>query len=514
MDQQMILEAFDLKSKGYYKQAIELLYKVLAEEENNTEVLSEISTLYFLLNNYERSSYYAEKVLETEENNIVCLTNLCKINYRTDKLEQAKELAEKIYSLEKNQENLMLLLEILNKMGKYEEVTKYENEAETENTVFEVASAKYHLNNNIKDILDKIFSIRPDFSKALFLAGNYYYDKKDYDSAKKVFLNLIEQDKTFSDAYNKLGLIYLDNMELDKAEECFLEALKLDNVSGIFNYNLGQTYFLKGWLEEAKKYFTKAIYIEPENDEYRYSLAYLYYRKGDLEKAESELNKNYLPADILLYKIKAQQGDFASAKNGLENLLKIYPNNELLCSSLANVYFNLDMFRQAKKLLVDLISKNPDMKDAHKLLCEILIKINDLDDAEKYIKSFAEMYPKYISSYVLMAKLNYAKKDYDEVYEITQKIIELDSNCADGYYYNALALFEQRDIDFAIESLKKAISLDVNNADLYVKMGEFYQATGQLENALAYITEASEIDDSEKNRELYKNMISLIRNKK
>ena len=154
------------------------------------------------------------------------------------------------------------------------------------------------------------------------------------------------------------------------------------------------------------------------------------------------------------------------------------------------------------------------MKDAHKLLCEILIKTNDLEDAAKYVKDFAEMYPKYISSYVLRAKLNYAMKEYDEVYEIAQKIIELDSNCADGYYYNALALFEQRDIDFAIESLKKAISLDVNNADLYVKMGEFYQATGQLDNALAYITEASEIDDSAKNRELYKNMISLIRSKK
>lgn len=514
MTQQMILEAFDLKSKGYYKQAIEILYKVLAEEENNTEVLSEISTLYFLLNNYERSSYYAEKVLETDENSIVSLTNLCKINYRTDNFEKAKELAEKIYSKEKNQENLILLLEILNKMQKYEEAIKYENEAETADAVFEIASAKYNLNNDIDDILNKIFKINPDFPKALFLAGNYYYNKKDYENAQKMFMNLITQDKTFCEAYNKLGLIYLDNMELDKAEECFLEALKLEPVSGIYNYNLGQTYFLKGWLDEAKKYFTKAIYIEPENNEYRYSLAYMYYRKGDLQKAESELVKNYLPADILLYKIKAQKGDFASAKNGLEALLKTYPDNELLCSSLANVYFNLDMFKQAKNLLVDLILKNTDMKDAHKLLCEILIKTNDLQDAEKYVKSFSEMYPKYISSYVLRAKLNYAKKDFDKVYDIAQDIIELDSNCADGYYYNALALFEQRDIDFAIESLKKAISLDVNNADLYVKMGEFYQATGQLDNALAYITEASEIDDSEKNRELYKNMINLIRSKK
>ena len=36
---QLMIEAFDLKQKGYYKQAIEIFYKLLAKENENIEIL-------------------------------------------------------------------------------------------------------------------------------------------------------------------------------------------------------------------------------------------------------------------------------------------------------------------------------------------------------------------------------------------------------------------------------------------------------------------------------------------
>ena len=67
------------------------------------------------------------------------------------------------------------------------------------------------------------------------------------------------------------------------------------------------------------------------------------------------------------------------------------------------------------------------------------------------------------------------------------------------------------DINFAIESLKKAISLNVDNASLYVLMSEFYQAIGRNEEALLYLDEATNIDPSAKNKELYMNLVSTVR---
>ena len=45
----LILEAFDLKKRGYYKQAIEIYYKLLAKNGDDTEILTELADLYFCL---------------------------------------------------------------------------------------------------------------------------------------------------------------------------------------------------------------------------------------------------------------------------------------------------------------------------------------------------------------------------------------------------------------------------------------------------------------------------------
>ena len=124
-----------------------------------------------------------------------------------------------------------------------------------------------------------------------------------------------------------------------------------------------------------------------------------------------------------------------------------------------------------------------------------------------------EKYPKYYYAHVLEAELYSEQKDYESLFDTAQELIELDANHYEGYYYNALALFEKEDINFAIESLKKAISLDVDNAELYVKMSEFYQAIGKYEDAFAYIKEASDIDKSAKNQELYMQLAGILRRK-
>ena len=42
---QLMIEAFELKKKGYYKQAIEIFYKLLARENDNIEILSELGEI-------------------------------------------------------------------------------------------------------------------------------------------------------------------------------------------------------------------------------------------------------------------------------------------------------------------------------------------------------------------------------------------------------------------------------------------------------------------------------------
>ena len=94
-----ITQSFDLKRQGYYKQAIEMLYKALAIEGNNVEILSQLADLYFLLGNDERSRQYAEKALEIDENHLECLKLLAKLETKNNESSKAKEIAVKILGI-------------------------------------------------------------------------------------------------------------------------------------------------------------------------------------------------------------------------------------------------------------------------------------------------------------------------------------------------------------------------------------------------------------------------------
>ena len=68
-----ITKSFDLKRQGFYKPAIEMLYKALTIENNNVEILSQLGELYYLLENNQRAISYIEKTLEIDPLHIECL---------------------------------------------------------------------------------------------------------------------------------------------------------------------------------------------------------------------------------------------------------------------------------------------------------------------------------------------------------------------------------------------------------------------------------------------------------
>ena len=63
MIKKFIQEGYILKSKGFYKHAIETYYKALAIDNNSQELLLEIAECYFKLNEEERALNYIEQIL-------------------------------------------------------------------------------------------------------------------------------------------------------------------------------------------------------------------------------------------------------------------------------------------------------------------------------------------------------------------------------------------------------------------------------------------------------------------
>lgn len=508
-----MIEAFDLKKQGYYKQAIEVYYKLLSETDDNIEILVELADLYFLMKNFSKSTHYLEKVLELNPKHIQGLKILKNINLETGNKEEALALAEKIFNIEKSEDSKLTLLNILFSFEKYSKIFEYTDETDSSDCKYIFAQSLYNL-QRYDEALQFCTENCEENEKTLLLLGKIYLKLGITDKVKEVYKKLKETDLKDSESLNFVGLNYIDELELDKAIECFKKAIEIKENESSYHYNLGQAYFLKGWIEEAQKCFNVAICLNPLEENYHYSLAYLLYRIGEFDNALMHLegcDEENINSKILKLSIKAEKGDLATPKIELEKMIKSNKENELILFSLAKIYYKLDMFKQAKTMMEDVLNINDKSFEYQEFFIKLLLQLGESELAKNKIDELITKYPKYYYAKVLEAEIYMIKKDFDNLYETAQELIELDLNHFEGYYYNSVALFEKEDVNFAIESLKKAITLDVNNASLYTKMAEFYQAIGRYEDAFEYIKEASDIDKSAKNRELYMQLSAIVR---
>lgn len=502
-----IKKSFSLKSQGYYKPAIEMLYKALAIDCDNVEILAQLAHLYKLLDNFQRAVYYIEKVLDIDNKHLDCLFLLKEIHIQQGDLQLAKNISEKIYALQPNCENLSTHINILNKLDDFNEIKKFESSVAQpcDKVLYEIAFAYYNNYDFPKalELLNSAYEKNNKNDQVMHLLGKIYYENNDFENSQQMFNKLAELNPSH-EVLNYLGLFKLDKKDFTAAIDYFQKAIKAETTTEKkpeYLYNLASAYFLVGWFDEALKYFNQAICLDPENVDYHYSLAYLYYQKKLYDKALHELDfiktieQHHFLSNVLNAMITAKKGDLLSAKNELEKIIKYGEGDDFAYFALSEVYKELYQIDLAKKALNQALELNPSSLEYLSNLSEIEFEQKNYEEATKLAEKIIEINPKYIYGYTTIAKINFELKNFDEVFEAAQKIIELDSNCPEGYYYNALTLFEQGDTLFAIESLKKSISLDLNNVSLYIKMSEFHQESGDYKTAYEWAKEACEIDE-------------------
>lgn len=499
-----IKKSFELKNQGFYKPAIEMLYKALSLDSDNLEILVQLAHLYKLLGNFQRAVYYIEKALDINCGHLDCLFLLEEIYLLKGELRSAKEIAEKIYEIQPSSQNLAKKIHILNKLYDLDAVKELESSISNPNdeVLYEIACAYYDNYDFPKalELLEAAYEKNNKNEKIMLLLGKIYYDSKDFGKSEKIFTDL-EQINLSPEVMNYLGLFKLNENKFAQAIDYFSKAQKYDEKNAEYLYNLASAYFLNGWIDEALKYFNQAICLDPDNINYHYSLAYLYYQKKMYDKSLYELDfiynleQHHELSNVLRAMITGKKGDLLTAKNQLEDIIKYNNNDDFAYSALSQICRELSQIDMAKQAIERAIELNPKSLDYLSNLIEIEIEQKNYKEALDLVDRILQINDKYIYAYIYLAKINLELKDFDEVFEAAQDIIELDSNCPEGYYYNAVALFEHGDKNFAIESLKKSISLDLNNALLYVKMSEFYQDLGDLKNAYEWAKEASEIDE-------------------
>lgn len=330
MIKELLQEGFVLKTKGYYKHAIEAFYKALELDNSSAELLLEIADSYFLMGDEERALSYIESILEKNPTHIGSMKLLKKIFVSKQAWNEAEQVAQNVYLISKDLDDLAELYELLNKQKKYAQIFVALPEEKSPKLLYEMAYAKLflseladaenYINQALEEVSDKSYLLLK--CKILFKLG-----KKDECLE---FLENLKLDKTDADMLNFIGLVKQYECEYEIAIKLFAEASKIEPQKDEYFYNIASTYFKMGDISQAKKYYNIAISINPENQSYHFALANLYYSEKNYKRAMEELKFDFFESNLLKAIILYDTGYLALARKKLVELEKERPNDEMV----------------------------------------------------------------------------------------------------------------------------------------------------------------------------------------
>lgn len=330
MIKNILQEGFILKTKGYYKHAIEAFYKALELDNASPELLFEIADSYYLMGDEEHALSYIEQVLEKIPTHIESLKLLKKIFIDKQAWEQAEQSAKNIYCISKELDDLAEILEFLNKQNRYEEIFEYDITEFNDKIYYEMAYAKFQLRafDEAEIFINKALELESN-NKNLLLKGTICFKQNREEDCYEI-IDKFDTKNLNAPQNNFVGLILQYKGEYTKAVKHFKEAIRLSPRLDEYHYNCASTYFKMGDITNAKKYYNLAININPENQNYHFALANLYYSEKQYRRAIEELNYDFFEANLLKAIILYDTGYVAMAKKSLSQLAEERPDNMIV----------------------------------------------------------------------------------------------------------------------------------------------------------------------------------------
>lgn len=414
----------------------------------------ELSNIYMIAGEYEKSVQYAEEALIIDQNNIWYYHHLANLFRELEEIEQAIAVYEKAVELFSDDVELLFSLAAMYNVGQY----------------FEKALAVYSdieefigIDERISISRQQIFMRIGEFEKA------YYEIKKLVDK--------------FPDEPSYLGILaelYSAVNMYSEALETYQKLFRLDPENGMAQLSVAEFFIKNGKFEDAIYYLISAF--RNQNIVFEEKISFFSAVAGD-----SYLTENYSDA----------------IENLALLLLEEYPDRKLPKVILTEFYINLGLYDKAGDILIDLYTDEPDNIDYAEKLLVVKGYAEKYDEVIKYGETIVQSFPgSYISKYFLGIAY-YMKGDKDIAKDIFDNLIEIERVQNDmkshvlsllGDIFNSKGEYKKSD-----EYFERSIALDGENLVALNNYAYYLALRGQnLDKALkySYITIENEPENS------------------
>jgi tetratricopeptide (TPR) repeat protein len=292
-------------------------------------------------------------------------------------------------------------------------------------------------------VQSSIADIKNQLINSAVEAGN----AKDYKTASALLYQSYELDKTDLEKLYYAANYAVNAQDYDRALSLY-DDLKKQNYSGE-----GVGYYAKNAINEQEEFFGSTAASKTDRDTKVRLKLYSNPRDEKIPSKRGDILKN-----IAL--ILVQQGKIDQAKAALSEARLANPDDTSITLTEANVYLELNDFATYKKLVTEVLAKNPNDADLVYNLGVIASKTNAAE-AESYYKKAIEIKPDYVNAYLNLAIL---KLDADK--KIIEEMNKLGTSEKDNKRYEVLKKQRSDMFNSALPYLEKANELSPENEDV------------------------------------------------
>ena len=235
-----------------------------------------------------------------------------------------------------------------------------------------------HLEAN--QIFQLLLKSNNDSFDLLYAYGLFCKDLKNFNLAKRVFLNLINKFPSSINPYILLAEILKIENKFKDAEGVLLKAIKIDPKHGDLLFNFSLLYFASKNYDYALFYIDKAIKFSINNDIYKLLKSEIYINIFNIDEAICILddlnNNNRIEKDkskeirinILLADAFLRKRNYEKAEILLLNLIKKYPGFELAYLNLSILYKEKNQLSKSIQILKKGMNVSPNFMPFYKNL--------------------------------------------------------------------------------------------------------------------------------------------------
>ena len=507
----LIRKSFEFKKQEKYKEAIEMLHKVL-EYQNDTQdtvqILSQLGDLYLIISSYDRAFDQYNKILSLDENNNYAMQQCFELYFSQKQFDKALKFASKMCEEFKNAKSYHNYLKTLIALNEQEKAFEVFNSLDESikldcDILYLISTISY---DKKEIVLKKVVEIEQNHLQANIDLAEIEYNRQNYNKVVSYCLNVDEENPII---YYYLGKVESIRLNHARAIQMFAKAIELDNDEHDFYLDLAKAYIDAAWFDEALYTIRQSINmsIAKNNnknlDEKQFLSAWILIKQNKTSKALLNLDsikkdsQYYTKAQILAQVINLKNSNISNVVSKLEKYYEDENDNIILLDTLA--YKELKQYKKAIEIYQNSLKKYPNSIYYNLELIDLLIDDKRHDEALALINKIGPSCDKCPTIYNSLARVYYRLKDFENALMAINKFLELDPNKAESNYFKGLILNDLEKFEEAKNSIYNAIRLNPANAKYYSQMARSYVGLKEYENALVYSKEAIEIDPNEIN---------------